>query len=179
MYITFRGLCTVIEFSILSLVIPYFVWKYSKYFIKMQNITMQVLRIPQPETIISLDSINKIVNEYLLNVITGLGMTLEEFSNLDAARIDEFRFEASNNWSVGHDFVAHYTAYGYETNKILDIDKLTKMYLLVNEYYFETYGIGRTMRWNSFSPKNVMRHYVYYYIHGLLSHQELVAALRS
>ena len=143
------------------------------------NIVMNVVRLAQPEINISLESIDEIVKEYLLNVLSITGITLEELEDMDEDKVDAFRFDAADNWESGNDFVLYCIVNGHDINTILDIQKLTKMYLLVNRFYSENYGNDDTMRWDTFSPENVLRNYVYFYVYGLLSHQELVDTLRS
>ena len=129
-----------------------------------------------------LDRIDELVKEYLLHVMSALDMTIEDLED-DANEdiYDNFKFEASNNYdkSGGYDFVAWYISKGYSTCDILDIGTMTTLYLQINAYFAENYGEESVMKWNDFSPANVLRNYVYFYLYGYLSKEELVEVLRG
>jgi len=129
-----------------------------------------------------LERIDELVKEYLLHVMSALDMTIEVLEG-DANEdiYDNFKFEASNNYdkNVGYDFVAWYISKGYTTYDILDIDTMTTLYLQINAYFAENYGEESVMKWNDFSPANVLRNYVYFYLYGYLSKEELVEVLRG
>jgi len=135
-----------------------------------------------------LDRIDELVKEYLLDVMSSCCMTIEDLedTNNDNYNYEKLKFEACNLYDeelggghYGSDFVEWYTRKGYSTCDILEIGTMTTLYLKINEYFEENYGKTSVMNWKTFSPENVLLQYVYFYLHGYLSKEELVAVLKG
>ena len=80
----------------------------------------------------------------------------------DEEKMQKFKHKASNK---GFDFIKWSQ---YDIHEMLNIDTMTTAYLLVQKYFSKSFNDDNLMDWRSFSPENVVRNYVYYYVKEVL-----------
>jgi len=144
--------------------------------VNVRNITMEVRRVKLQSEFnrfdpTCLEPMNEQIYEFLAHVLKEKSITLIDLSNEE--KMEEFKHEASNNWKEekGFDFVKWSQ---YDIDEMLSIDTMTTAYLIVQEYFSDTFGDDNLMNWRSFSPENVVRNYVYYYINEVIDNEHII-----